>query len=109
LNKEHLQLGKLLTDPRASKRLEVLDSLMDDTELDQSMWLRKLSHDSSPAVRVAALRMMSIQEIPDLHDRIDQMSRSDPSKTVSDLAAFYLKSNKLKPVNYETLGNSGNK
>ncbi|NBS90472.1 hypothetical protein EBS67_10810 [bacterium] len=109
LNKEHLQLGKLLTDPRASKRLEVLDSLMDDTELDQSLWLRKLSHDSSPAVRVAALRMMSLQEIPDLHDRIDQMSRSDPSKTVSDLAAFYLKSNKLKPVNYETLGNSGNK
>jgi hypothetical protein len=82
---------------------------MEDSELDQSMWLRKLSHDSSPAVRVAALRMMSLQETTDLNDRIDQMSRSDPSKTVSELATYYLKSNKFKPVNYETLGNSGNK
>lgn len=109
LKKEHIQLGKLLTDPKPSKRLEVLDTLMEDGELDQSLWLRKLSHDSSPAVRVAALRMMSLQETTDLNDRIDQMSRSDPSKTVSDLATYYLKSNKFKPVNYETLGNSGNK
>jgi hypothetical protein len=53
--------------------------------------------------------MMSLQETNDLNDRIDQMSRSDPSKTVSELATYYLKSNKFKPVNYETLGNSGNK
>lgn len=105
LNKEHLQLGKLLTDPKPSKRLEVLDSLMEDTELDQSLWLRKLSHDSSPAVRVAALRMMSLQETTDLNDRIEQMSRSDPSKTVSELASFYSKSNKFKPVNYKIPGN----
>lgn len=109
LKKEHIQLGKLLTDPKPSKRLEVLDSLMEDNELDQSLWLRKLSHDSSPAVRVAALRMMSLQETNDLNDRIDQMSRSDPSKTVSDLATYYLKSNKFKPVNFEINGNLGNK
>jgi len=109
LKKEHIQLGKLLTDPKPSKRLEVLDSLMEDNELDQSLWLRKLSHDSSPAVRVAALRMMSLQETNDLNDRIDQMSRSDPSKTVSDLATYYLKSNKFKPINFKTLGNLGTK
>lgn len=105
LKKEHLQLGKLLTDPRPAKRLEVLDSLMDDTELDQGLWLRKLSHDPSPAVRVAALRMMSLQETNDLQDRIDQMSRSDPSKTVSELAGYYSKSNKIKPVKYDILDN----
>lgn len=109
LKKEHIQLGRLITDPRPSKRLEVLDSLMDDNDLDQGLWLRKLSHDSSPAVRVAALRQMSLQDGTELHDRIDQMSRSDPSKTVSDLAIYYLKLNKSESLGFELRGNIGTK
>ncbi len=109
LKKEHIQLGKLITDPRPSKRLQVLDSLMDDNDLDQGLWLRKLSHDSSPAVRVAAVRLMSLQAGTELQDRIDQMSRTDPSKTVADLASYYLKMNKSESFGFEILGNLGTK
>jgi hypothetical protein len=70
-------------------RLRVLDQLRHVSDLDHALWLRRLSHDSSPAVRVAALRVMSQQTVVDLSDRIDQMARSDPSPTVRQLAQFY--------------------
>ena len=50
----------------------------------------RLSHDSSPSVRVAAMRAMTQQSFVDLSDRIDQMARTDPSPTVCQLAQFYL-------------------
>ncbi|MFN6052935.1 MAG: hypothetical protein ACK47R_19065, partial [Planctomycetia bacterium] len=71
--------------------LEVLDYMLEDPELDQSVWLRKLSHDPSAAVRVGALRAMAAQTTVDMSDRIDQMSRTDPSKTVVELASYYQK------------------
>ena len=88
---DHIRLGKLLTHPRASMRLGVLDYLADENiDLDLGLWLRRLSHDQSPAVRAAAVRVMSQQTHSDLSDRIDQMARSDPSPTVAQLARFYL-------------------
>jgi HEAT repeat protein len=88
---EHLKIGRKLTDPNPLNRLRVLDHLGDGVpDLDPGLWLRRLSHDSSPAVRVAALRVMSQQNLVDLTDRIDQMARSDPSPTVAQLARFYL-------------------
>jgi hypothetical protein len=71
--------------------LRVLDHLRFAPNLDPGLWLRRLSHDPSPAVRTAALRVMSQQDIIDLSDRIDQMARSDPSPTVCQIAQFYLK------------------
>ncbi|MSR31277.1 MAG: hypothetical protein EXR99_07215 [Gemmataceae bacterium] len=96
LKPEQIRLGKLLTDPAATRRLQVLDSLLEDPDIDASVWLRKLSHDPSPAVRVAALRVMSNLETVDLSDRMDQMARSDPNQTVAILADYYLRSTRLR-------------
>jgi hypothetical protein len=89
LRPAHLHLGRLLTDPSPRKRLQVLDHLGVASDLDPGLWLRRLSHDNSPAVRLAAVRVMSEQDLIDLSDRIDQMARSDPSPTVCQIAQFY--------------------
>jgi hypothetical protein len=102
LKAEYLQLGRLLTHPAPAQRLQVLDQLQNSTDLDTGLWLRRLSHDPSPAVRVAAMRAMVQQPFLDLTDRIDQMARSDPSPTVSQLARYYL--NAPKPGRPGTTG-----
>jgi hypothetical protein len=88
---EHIQLGRLLTDPQPLQRLEVLGPLARRSELDTGLWLRRLSYDPNPAVRVAALRAMSEQAPSDFKDRIDEMAQRDPSPTVCDVAKRYLK------------------
>jgi len=91
LSREHLQLGRLLTDPDPGMRLRVLELLHHVHDVDPGVWLRRLSHDPAPSVRAAALRAMSQQTLVDLTDRIDQMAQNDPSPTVCYLAALYLK------------------
>ncbi len=90
LRREYIELGRLLTDPRPTQRLQVLDRLCESTELDPGLWLRRLSHDSSPSVRVAAVRAMTQQSFVDLSDRIDQIAREDSDPTVRQLAHYYL-------------------
>jgi hypothetical protein len=90
LRREYVELGRLLTDPKSAMRLRVLDRLRQSTELDPGLWLRRLSHDSSPAVRAASLRAMSQQSFVDLSDRIDDMARNDSNPTVCQLARYYL-------------------
>jgi HEAT repeat protein len=101
LRPEHLELGRLISHPQPRIRLQVLQHIAQvldnhemttETDIDPGVWLRRLSHDSSPAVRAAALRLMSQQSLIDLHDRIDQMAHGDPSPTVCQLAQFYLNS-----------------
>jgi predicted NUDIX family NTP pyrophosphohydrolase len=94
LSPAQLDLARLLTHPAPSERLHVLDRIRDmleggPGELDPGAWLRRLSHDPSPAVRAAALRMMTQQSVIDLGDRVDQMARGDPSPTVTQLARYY--------------------
>lgn len=100
LRPEHLELGRLLTHPQPTTRLQVLDRIRDlldavanqtEVDLDPGVWLRRLSHDQAPGVRAAALRLMSEQRLIDLDDRIDQMARSDPSPSVAQLAQYYLR------------------
>jgi HEAT repeats len=91
LRPEHIKLGRILTDPSPVVRLQVLDYLGRASDLDAGIWLRRLSHDPSPAVRAAAMRAMSQQTAVNLTDRIDQMARNDPSPTVCVLARYYLK------------------
>jgi hypothetical protein len=90
LRPEYVELGRLLTDPRPANRLAVLDHLGRSPDLDTGLWLRRLSHDASPAVRVAAMRAMTQLPHLNLSDRIDQMARNDPSPTVAQLARYYL-------------------
>ncbi len=90
LSEEHLRIGRLLTDDRPATRLQVLSYLHADTDLEPGVWLRLLSVDAEPAVRVAAVRAAVSDPRVDLSDRLDQMVRSDPSPTVSRLARYYL-------------------
>jgi len=101
LRPEHLRLGRLLTHPIATMRLQVLDELNSSADLDPALWLRRLSHDPSPAVRAGALRMMSERANLDLDDRMEQMARGDPSPTVSSLARFYLRESRVQPTRAE--------
>jgi hypothetical protein len=90
LSEEHLRIGRLLTDDRPATRLQVLSYLRADTDLEPGIWLRLLSVDAEPSVRVAAVRAAVADARVDLSDRLDQMVRSDPSPTVSRLARYYL-------------------
>jgi hypothetical protein len=90
MTEEHLKLGRLLTDPRPSVRLQVLDYLHPDSDLEPGVWLRLLTADPEPAVRVAAVRAAVADPLVDLTDRIDQMTQGDPSPTVCQLARYYL-------------------
>jgi hypothetical protein len=92
MTEEHLKLGRLLTDSRASVRLQVLDYMHPNSDLEPGVWLRLLSVDAEPAVRVAAVRAAVSHPLVDLSDRIDQMAQSDPSPTVCQLARYYLSS-----------------
>jgi hypothetical protein len=98
LRPEHLELGRLLTHPDWRTRLRVLDKIREvlagagqEVDIDPGVWLRRLSHDGSPPVRAAALRLMSEQTLIDLRDRIDQMARNDPLPSICQMASFYLR------------------
>lgn len=90
LSQEHIRLGKLLTDPDPSRRLEVLDLVQGSPDLDEKLWLERLSHDRAASVRAAAARALSARFGMDAQDRLKQMAGSDPSPSVSRIAGFYL-------------------
>jgi hypothetical protein len=94
LREEHLKLARLMTDGRPATRLQVLDLLGEVDDLEPGVWLRRLSHDSAPAVRAAAIRAAAEQITVDLSDRLQQMTQNDPCPTVRQLASFYLSSQK---------------
>jgi hypothetical protein len=89
LREDHLKLARLISDVRPSSRLEVLDHLARSTDLEPGAWLRRLSQDSSPAVRAAAVRAAAAQSEVDLSDRLRQLAQEDPSPTVRQLAEHY--------------------
>lgn len=95
---KHLRLARLITDPRSSVRLQVLEHLETDTELEPGVWLRRLSVDPAPEVRAAAIRAAAENPVVDLSDRLHQMAETDPSPTVSQLARFYLTSQPRRGV-----------
>jgi len=93
LQDAHIKLAKLITDERPGQRLQVVHHLNEAEDLDSGIWLMRLSQDSSPAVRAAAVRFAAENaSAADFRERLLLMSREDPSPTVRQLAAFYLKS-----------------
>lgn len=87
---DYLAVARLITAPQAAVRLQVLDHLQRESDLEPGIWLLRLSHDPAPEVRAAAARAAAGQHVVDLTDRLEQMARSDPSPTVSQLARYYL-------------------
>jgi hypothetical protein len=102
LSDDAILMGRLLTDPEFSKRLEVLDRLAHTTEVDAGVWLRYLSHDPADSVRVAAVRSAAETHFPtpvDLADRMEQMLLHDPSPSVRQEAGLYLAQTRGQEVN----------
>jgi hypothetical protein len=91
LSPQSYQIGWCLYHPDPAQRLNVLDHLRRGADVEPGVWLRELSHDESPAVRLAAVRVMSQQNRVDLSDRLEQMAVGDPSPTVSQMARLYQK------------------
>ena len=81
--------------------MRVLDYLGAADDVNAAAWLRRLSQDSSPAVRVAAIRAACETSLADLGDRIDQMAHHDPSPTVSELARHYLRTRRVRHIGAE--------
>src|SRR5262249_32297095 len=51
LQDESLLLGRVITDAQAGNRLQIFSLLKHADDVEPGVWLRRLSHDSSPAVR----------------------------------------------------------
>jgi hypothetical protein len=87
---QQIKLGRLLTHPDPVERMKVLKLLRDEPELDPTVWLQRLSHDPSPAIRIAAVRVM-VEDLPaPPSERISEMAQSDPSESVAWVAQCYL-------------------
>jgi hypothetical protein len=91
LRTREVRIGRLLTSPQVSARLQLLALLADDSELDLSVWLQRLSQDSSPAVRAAAIRLAGEQQVVPMADRIAHMAQADPDLTVRPIALYHLR------------------
>lgn len=85
-----IKLGRLVTDNRPAIRLQLVDQLRHNSDVEPGVWLRRLSHDRVPAVRAAVVRVSASETAVDLSDRLEQMAQGDPSPTVRQLARFYL-------------------
>src|SRR5262245_43597161 len=90
LTPRHIQLARLITDSRPATRAKVLLYLQEDSDLDVAVWLRLLTHDPADGVRLAAMRAAAEQGIFEMHERLEQMARSDPSPTVCQWAPYFL-------------------
>lgn len=95
-----IRLGFLLTAKNPVVRVQVVDFFHTVPDVDPSLWLTRLSHDPSPAIRAAAVRAMSRFCANDrgLAERLDEMARTDPSATVCLLAKYYLENPERRAV-----------
>ena len=101
LTPEQIRLGYLLTAKESVVRIQVVDYLHKVADLkDPALWLKRLSHDPSSAIRAAAARSMSRLSLTDqsLVERLDEMARTDPSATVCLLAKYYLENPENRAV-----------
>ncbi|MBL8828340.1 MAG: hypothetical protein JNM18_15270 [Planctomycetaceae bacterium] len=86
-----IEIGAGLTSPQAEERLQWIEQLPRLTGLDPKPWLLWLSQDAVAEVRLAALRVMATTNDPVLLRRASELSGSDDSSEVRELAAKLLK------------------
>jgi hypothetical protein len=98
LSDQDILLGRLVTSPEPTTRLQVLEKLRRASDQEPGVWLRRLSRDPSPAVRGAAIRASLDYANLEMTERIAQMARTDPSETVRQLAEHYLSARQTLPL-----------
>lgn len=94
LTNKEIDLGRMVSDPSPMKRLQVIDRLPADADLDPEVWLQRLTQDSSPAVRIGAARAAMDPTSPlgvNLTDRVREMAQKDPDGTVRQIAEYLLR------------------
>lgn len=94
LREKDVRMGRLVTDPSFRKRIEVVNYLPGDNQIDASVWLTRLTQDPVPAVRAAAARAATdpdLQLSVDMTARLRQMAQSDPDGTVRQIVLELLK------------------
>ncbi len=89
LSDQHLHLARLITHADPNKRSEVVRHLF-QTDVNAGEWLRRLSQDSAPSVRVSAARAASQQADAGMQALVREISQGDPSPTVRELASYFL-------------------
>jgi hypothetical protein len=91
LSDVQLALARDISDENPRARLRVIDRIGRARDLDNpAAWLRRLSQDSSSAVRAAAIRAAAQHPQVDLSDRLREMVEQDPSETVRQNARYFL-------------------
>jgi hypothetical protein len=90
LTSQEIKLGWLLYHSDPLERIKVIKLLHDSPRLDPGVWLERLSRDASPAIRIAAVRVMIEEVISPPRERIIEMAQSDPSESVAWAARWYL-------------------
>jgi hypothetical protein len=82
ISSEQVSLGRLITHPDPGVRARLARGLPRMPKVDRVVWLLELTHDSHPAVRLAALS--SIAGFPDkqLESRVREMIETDPDEGV---------------------------
>jgi hypothetical protein len=94
LGDKELNLGRLLTDPSPLKRLQLIDRLPADADLDPEAWLKRLTQDPSPVVRIGAARAAMDPTSPlgvNLTERVREMAQKDPDGTVRQIAEYLIR------------------
>lgn len=86
-----IEIGAGLTSPQAEERLRWIEQLPRLTGLDPKPWLLWLTQDGVAEVRLAALRVMATTNDPVLLRRASELSGSDDSSEVRELATKMLK------------------
>jgi hypothetical protein len=90
LQETHIRMARLISDDRPCARLEVLQLLLHAEDIEPGVWLQRLCQDPAPAVRAAAIRAAVAQSQVDMRPRLLEMSQTDASPTVRQLAGYYL-------------------
>ncbi len=91
LREGRIRLGKMMTGPKPFKWLEVLDDLPARRDIDPTILLRKMSKNSSPSVRTAAVRAILFERNGEKGKTVIKKERN-ASESVMNSATFYEKS-----------------
>jgi hypothetical protein len=94
LSQELISLGGLLVSPKPQQRASVISLIKSRTDIDPTVWLLQLSHDSDETVRVqsaTALAALKTQPIS-VKRRLAEMARSDSSEQVRQTASKFIPS-----------------